>query len=324
MNNYIQQAYNGSNEWWRYLLTFIMVFIGWQIIGVIPLSMVAYAKVNSMADFLIASKDLFSNIGIDSNLYLVLMISIFFIGLIFLLLSIRYIHNREIKTLITSRKKIDWKRFFYAFSLWLAISVIVVLIDYQLNSESYEWNFKPIPFLILVLVSLLFLPLQTSFEELLFRGYFMQGIGLWFKNAAVPLVFTSVAFGLLHYFNPEVEKLGPIILIYYIGTGFLFGIVTLMDEGTELALGLHAANNIAAAIFVTMDWAVFQTDALFVDTSEPTVGIEMILPVVILYPMIILVFSKKYQWSDWNQKLFGSISIPENLTAVSNSEEVDL
>ena len=33
-------------------------------------------------------------------------------------------------------------------------------------------------------------------------------------------------------------------MIYYIGTGFLFGIMTLMDEGTELALGFHAANNL--------------------------------------------------------------------------------
>ncbi|GAH03214.1 unnamed protein product [marine sediment metagenome] len=73
-----------------------------------------------------------------------------------------------------------------------------------------------------------------------------------------------------------------------------------------------------------MDWAVFQTDALFVDTSEPSVGIEMILPVIILYPMIIYIFSKKYKWSDWNKKLFGSISIPGSLTAVPNSEEVDL
>ena len=99
-------------------------------------------------------------------------------------------------------------------------------------------------------------------------------------------------------------------MVFYIGTGFFFGIVTLLDEGTELALGLHAANNIVAAIFVTADWTVFQTDALFVDTSEPSIGLEMFLPVFLVYPIIILIFSKKYGWTNWKDKLFGKVEKP--------------
>ena len=74
-------------------------------------------------------------------------------------------------------------------------------------------------------------------------------------------------------------------MVFYIGTGFFYGITTLMDEGTELALGLHASNNILAAFLVTTDWMVFQTDALFIDTSEPSVTWEMFLPVFVLYPL---------------------------------------
>jgi hypothetical protein len=33
------------------------------------------------------------------------------------------------------------------------------------------------------------------------------------------------------------------MFVYYIGTGLFLGI-TLMDEGMELALGFHAANNL--------------------------------------------------------------------------------
>jgi hypothetical protein len=166
------------------------------------------------------------------------------------------------------------------------------------------------PFLFLVLISFIFMPLQTSFEELLFRGYFMQGLGVWFKNATFPLIVTSVGFGLLHGFNPEVEKLGYVVMVYYIGTGFLFGIITLMDEGTELAMGMHAANNITAAVFVTMDWTVFQTDALFVNSSEPSVGFDLFIPVFVIYPLVILFFSKKYGWTNWRHKLFGKVEEP--------------
>jgi hypothetical protein len=110
--------------------------------------------------------------------------------------------------------------------------------------------------------------------------------------------------------NPEVEKLGYTLMVFYIGTGLFYGITTLMDEGTELALGLHASNNIIAAFLVTTDWMVFRTDALYIDTSEPVVGAEMFIGVFVLYPILLLIFSRKYGWTNWKSKLFGKVEIP--------------
>lgn len=307
---FIQQAYKGNNEWWAYLVTLIIVFFGWQFFGVIPLTIVALQYSEDMGEFMMAANDNFTSLGIDSNLYLLLVIATFFGGLIALFMGIKYIHKRKIVTLITSRNKIDWGRILYAFTVWAIIGLIMVYIDYYLEPQSYEWNFKPVPFFTLVLISFLFLPIQTSMEELLFRGYLMQGFGTWFKNALVPLVLTSVIFGLLHGLNPEVEKLGWITMVYYIGTGLLLGILTLMDEGTELALGFHAANNIVAAVLVTTNWTVFQTEALLIDVSEPSVNWEMFVPVFILFPLVLLIFSRKYEWTNWREKLTGKIQKP--------------
>ena len=151
------------------------------------------------------------------------------------------------------------------------------------------------------------MPLQTSLEEFLFRGYYMQGLALWIKNRWAPLLIMSVVFGLLHGMNPEIEKLGKIALLFYMATGCFFGVITLMDEGMELAMGMHAINNILAALFVTTDWTVFQTDALYIDISEPSVGIEMFLPLFVLYPVVFFIFSKKYGWSNWKSKIFGRL-----------------
>ncbi len=308
--NFIQQAYKGRTEWYWYLITFFIISIFWQFIGVIPLSVAAFLKAGSMDKFMEAAKDAFATVGLNSNLYLFLVLLTLIMGLVGLLIGIKFIHNRLIRTVVTSRNKIDWKRVFYAFGLWFSISVVIITIGIFLDPENLIWNFKPIPFLILVLISLLFIPLQTSFEELLFRGYLMQGLGVLAKNRWIPLLVTSLIFGLLHGANPEVEKLGRGIMVFYIGTGLLFGITTLMDEGTELALGLHAANNIVAAIFVTTDWTAFQTEALYIDTSEPSLGWETYLPVFVLYPIILFIFSKKYGWKNWTEKLFGKVEKP--------------
>lgn len=305
--NYIQRAWEGKNDWWRYLLTIITVFIGWQLIGVIPLYLLVFNQTDDYGQIMVEAETAFANMGIDNNLYLLAVLLTFAFGLFALLFSVKRIHKRSITSLVTSRKSIDWSRIFYGFGFWFVLSLLLMLVDFAVNPEHFVFNFQLGPFVILVLISVVFIPLQTSLEELIFRGYLMQGLGIWFRNAAIPFLFTSITFGLLHGSNPEVDKLGEIILIYYIGTGFFFGIITLMDQGSELALGMHAANNIVAAVFVTVSWGAFQTDALYKDISEPTLNMYMFLPVFVVYPLVIVFLARKYGWTDWKEKLFGRI-----------------
>src|SRR5690606_93947 len=99
------------------------------------------------------------------------------------------------------------------------------------------------------------------------------------------------------------------IMAFYIGTGFLLGIMTLMDEGLELALGFHLGNNLMAALLITSDFAALETDALFKFTGSGDAGIlqEMILSMAITYPVILLILSWKYGWKNWRQRLFGPV-----------------
>ncbi|SDX49241.1 hypothetical protein SAMN05444411_10657 [Lutibacter oricola] len=310
---FIQQAYKGENEWWTYIVVLLLFLFGWQFIGVIPLIVTAILHSSDVAEFQNAAVDSFAKMGINSNLYLVLVIFTFFGGLVALFFGIIKIHKRSILTVLTSREKLDWNRIFFAFFVWASIGIIVIGVDYYLAPENFIWNFKLVPFTILCLISFLLLPIQTTMEEVLFRGYLMQGFGTWFKKGFIALIITSVIFGLLHGANPEVQKLGWISMVYYIGTGLLLGIFAIMDEGMELSLGFHAANNIIAAVLVTTNWTVFQTDALLIDTSEPSAGIEMFLPVLVLFPIVLYVFSKKYGWKNWEDKMFATIRKPIEL-----------
>jgi len=205
--------------------------------------------------------------------------------------------------LINSRRKLDFNRIIFSFLLWGAVSILMVLLDYSLSPEDYEWNFKPLPFLILFLVSVLMIPIQTSVEEFIFRGYLMQGFGVLFRNRWLPLMLTSILFGLLHIWNPEVDKLGIHLIWYYIGTGLFLGIITLIDEGMELALGFHAANNLVTALLVTASWTAFQTESLLIDNAEPTLGKELVITLAIIYPLLALIFAKKYHWTDVYRRL---------------------
>lgn len=310
---FIQQAFKSNHEWWRYLIGILIVFFGWQLLGVIPLTLVAFMHAGNIADFAAGAADNFTSLGINQNLYLFVLIIMFAFGLAGLWFAVKFIHRQPVKELTTSREKVDWSRIRFAFLMVIVINLVIFGIGYLLEPEAFVWNFQPVPFAILCVIAIFFLPLQTSFEEYLFRGYLMQGLGVLARNRWFPLIFTSVSFGLLHSLNPEVDKLGSIVMVVYIGTGFLLGIMTLMDEGMELALGFHAGNNVFAVLMMTTDWTALQAPALFRDISEPTPGVDVVAPVLIIYPIYLYILARKYNWTGWNEKLFGKVYPPARI-----------
>lgn len=314
---FIKQAYNGKTEWWRYLIGIILIFLAWQLFGALPFMAAIFLEAGP--EVLTLTQAEMMQV-LDSNVNFFLLLLTFAVGLAALFLVIKFLHDQKIREATTSRRKVDWGRFFFGFSIIAVFTIVTVLIDYNLQPEDYLWNFNMVPFLILAAIALIMVPLQTSFEEYLFRGYLLQGIGVLAGNRWLPLIITSVIFGGMHIFNPEVQKLGYIIMVYYIGTGFLLGIMTLMDEGLELALGFHAGNNLVGALLVTADWTAFETNSVLKDVSEPSAGLDILLPVVIVYPIFLLLMAKTYRWTNWKEKLFGKVTPPSE--TLKYSEEI--
>lgn len=308
---FIAQAYKYLHDGWRYFLGAVLVFFGAQLIGVLPfLGIASFKLINEGRDLSELEDPQGMMTILDSNLTLFLMLLSFAIGLLFLFIWIRFVHRQPIIAVTTTRRKMDWGRFAFGFGLVAISTLVLTYIDYNANPQDYELQFQLKPFLILAVIAVVMIPLQTSFEEYLFRGYLMQGIGIHAKNKWVPLVLTSVIFGGLHFLNPEVDKIGNIVMLYYIGTGFFLGIMTLMDEGMELALGFHAGNNLVAALLVTADWTVFQTNSVLKDVSEPSTGVDILMPVLIVYPVFLAIMAWRYKWTGWKDKLTGKVVPP--------------
>lgn len=270
----------------------------------IILMVVNYFSTQEM-DVDVMMKQIIEQFGV--NVTFVLLIAPLSFACLFLLFWVKFAHQQSIRSLTTSRKKVDWNRILFSFTVWGLFSIISTGILYYLTPESFVFNFDSSKFFVFLILAIILIPLQTSFEEYLFRGYLMQGLGVLTKNKWFPLLFTSVMFGLMHIANPEVGKLGPIIMIYYIGTGFFLGILTLMDEGMELALGFHAANNLVGALLVTADWTAFQTNSILIDVSEPSAGFDVLFPIFIIFPILLLIFGRKYGWKNWKEKLTGNV-----------------
>ncbi|HEY6142782.1 MAG TPA: CPBP family intramembrane glutamic endopeptidase [Flavobacterium sp.] len=305
---FINQAYKGNNKWWRVLITTLLtagVFIA-NFIMVFFMSNEELDKVyQSMKE-------------IPNNWSLLINLSPFVFLLILLFLLVLRLHERNVLSLTTSREKVDYKRILFSFGLTVLLTSITFVVSYFIDSSNILWNFNPLKFAILFIISILLFPFQIGFEEYLFRGYLMQQIGIIAKNRWFPLLITSVMFGLFHSANPEVAQMGFGVMAFYIGTGFLLGIMTLMDESLELALGFHLGNNLMAALLVTSDFSAIRTDAVFkYSGAENTSDMlnEMIVSIAIVYPIILFIFAKKYNWKHWIAKLTGKIQ-PYNTSII--------
>ena len=314
---FLKNAYLGSNKWYLFLITLLLVVAG-TIVGQLPLFFIVQAKAiqlgidqTTLAKIL-ETMDL-SPLGLDQNLTIFLMLLSFIGGLAGLWVGVRFVHQKPFVAIISGAMKVSWRKIFFSFALWMALTMVVELVFYLIDPGVYSFQFEPRKFFVLLLIALFLFPLQTSFEELLFRGYLMQAFSLVGRYKWIPLLLTSVGFGLMHFMNPEVQAFGlGLSMTYYIGVGLFLGILTLMDDGLELALGVHAATNIYSALFVTFDESAVQTAALF-HTSEVNMG-WMLTGFVVAAVVFYAIVSKKYLWGPLSGGL-GKIEKPQSLVA---------
>lgn len=292
-----------KKEWWRYILGFLVIALSYSL-GQIPLVLAWIEKIGLEEVQNTPQRDLMGILDNNSTLFFSLL---FFVFAFFGVLIALQIHSQSLKQLVTGRNSISWKRVLFSFSILAVFLVVSTIIDYKINPEDYIWNFQLQPFIILLGIVVVLLPIQTSVEELVFRGYLMQGFTSITQTRWVPLILTSLIFGVMHFGNPEVEELGIYAKIFYIGTGLFLGVLTLMDDGMELALGFHAANNLITALLVTADYTVIQTPAIIKQIVKPEAGLTVLMPLLIMYPILLFVFAKKYKWTNWKQRLLGTL-----------------
>jgi len=302
---FIEQGIDRNNKFWKYILGSIFV-IGASFLGQMPmLALLLFQTSFRGKNYPTTDEELLRFFEPNLNLFLLLIPFVFALGGIYS--AVRFLHKQKFLSIVTARKEMDWNRVFFSFFIWSVFTVISTLLMCYLSSADFKINFQLVPFLILVVIATLLVPIQTSVEELFFRGYLMQGFANLSGNKWFPLIMTSSIFGLMHVFNPEVAKMGNIVMVYYIGTGLLLGVIALMDDGLELTLGFHAANNLIGALLITSDWSAFQTYSIFKDVSEPEAGLDIIFPVIVIYPLLLIIFGVKYNWSGWKEKLSGTV-----------------
>ena len=243
---------------------------------------------------------------LGNNRFLAWLVVPFLFVALFLVIHTKFVHKRTVLSIFSGRENFDWKRVLFSFSLLFFVLSLFLFIQY-LSSDSLIFQFDIQKFIPLFFIAIFLLPIQTSCEELLFRSYILQGIKMRTKKNSVAILISGLMFGAIHIGNPEIAKIGYHIIVYYMLVGVFLALISLFDNGIELALGYHAANNVFAALMITNNWQAFQTDAVFMDISDPGMGLDTIIGILFILPLVFFIFYKKYKWHSlkemWQDKL---------------------
>ena len=272
MNNYLEIARTGKNEWWRYAISLTTILTIWFVIGAIPvILLLAYVMMDgdTATNFTATG---FTGISVLLDFSATMLT--FFPFIAATIFSVRAIHARPLQTLITAAPHIRWNRLFAGAGTWFTLAVLISFTEAMLYPGRYVLSFQPILLLIYFVIAIILIPIQTSAEEFFFRGYLLQWMGLRLKNKWILSLINGILFFIPHIANPEMSTNGVLMGLGYFAFGFFACLITLQDNGMELALGMHAANNLFSALFANYTVTALPSPALFtVQTLDPAYGL---------------------------------------------------
>ena len=282
-NAFLASARSGKNAIWRYGLTILLIVTAFFVVTLV----VGLA-------ILIATGGQTDLAQLPATAALLLLGLPFGSGLFTLWFGISILHQRRFRSLITPHPAFSWQRFLLSAGLWLAVSGLSDLVlGAFVTPGNYVWHWDARAFISYAVLALLLIPIQSFTEELIARGYLMQGLGLLFRRAWPPLLLSSAIFAALHSFNPEIVTYGfPVMIASYLSMGLFLGWITLRNEGLEAALGLHTANNLYAALLVNYPSSAITSPALFtMRTFNPYIALLSFYIMAALYLLL-------FRWLD--------------------------
>lgn len=304
---FLENASEGKNNWWRYLLTVIVSLLGGSLVAGIAMAVVLIIYAFFLSSSGVSNIPQLITSLVSNPFTLIILVGVSYtISFILFYICLRFLHQKSLLSVINTLTSLRWKMLLKGLVLWGLILFLLSLPDLIFNQGSYQITFNSNSFLFLLILCLLAFPIQASFEEVLFRGYLMQGFSLFSKRLSnflkfsplskpwLPLLLTSLIFGAVHFFNGTNLYMDLSIVCSTFIIGLMLGVIALGDNGIETAMGVHIANNLyVSLLYNSADSGLPGLPSMVTsEASDPFTGLPFLILAAVI--MIVILF--------WNRK----------------------
>ncbi|WP_370302965.1 lysostaphin resistance A-like protein [Pseudooceanicola sp.] len=167
------------------------------------------------------------------------------------LLAARLLQDRAPLSLIGD-PRLALRQFWRVLRVLVLLAVLVLMLPpYDMGLE-LERNLDMRTWLALLPLSLGAVLVQTSSEELLFRGYIQQSLAARFSSPLIWMGVPALLFGLGHYTPAVAGANAPLILIWAVLFGLLTADLTARAGTLGPAIALHFVNNLSPLLLIAV------------------------------------------------------------------------
>jgi membrane protease YdiL (CAAX protease family) len=263
---FLAQGASGRGAWWHYLVGLVLLIASWLAAAIVLLLALEFAGARAAA----------AGWALDEWAQDYLKLNIIFVPLApATLMVVALWHRRPMASLVSGGARVAWGRMALAFAAASALFVALALIgdEDRAHPGTLAALLRALPLI------LIFTPIQSAGEELLFRGYVMQATASLTRSRVAIVAFNGALFAALHAYNPAAQ-VNVLALGGYFLSGAGLALVALRDDGLELPIGGHIANNLVSFMALAMTQQAIESEA---EGYDPLMHyVTSLVPVVLL------------------------------------------
>lgn len=228
-------------ELWRFAAGIVLVLALWFMLGLAFDSLVLplLIALTGGGDFLN---------GNDPT-GMALLLGGFVLPILAVALALPILHARSLGSLLGSRGRFLWQGRRVTLALVALLVVLLILPPYDMGAP-VERNMHFGQWLSYLPLALGLVLIQTSAEEILFRGYLQQGLAARFQSPLIWMGLPSVLFGLGHYMPTEAGDNAWLIVAGATFYGLVMADLTARSGSLGPAIAVHFVNNVFALLIL--------------------------------------------------------------------------
>lgn len=168
-------------------------------------------------------------------------------------LAISLVHRRRLSSVLGEKRNLPAPDFLRGACAALIVGALSVAVAFAIDPGVARTGVAFAPWLAALLPLVLLLLLQSSAEEVLFRGYLHQTLAARFRHPVVWALLPTFLFVLLHWYTDAIPVMNAALLANMAAFSVAMTVLVLRSGNLAACIGAHFGNNVLALLFFTVD-----------------------------------------------------------------------
>jgi membrane protease YdiL (CAAX protease family) len=165
--------------------------------------------------------------------------------------AMRFIHGEPLAALFGARRRVSRSGFLKGLIAVLITSALSEVLLYWLQPEIARGAISLSTWLLFLVPIVALTLLQTSSEEMLFRGYLLRGLARRFQSPYIWALLPAVLFTSLHWSPGSSPAINACVLASIAAFALLLTLVVYVTGNLGAAFGAHLGNNLTGFLVIS-------------------------------------------------------------------------